>query len=212
VRRAGRAASISAGLAATLLVLATAGSGTGGAAPQVPLALSGDQERRLAAGEIVLLDALPPGASEQAQGGTAVALVRAPVEKVWSILVDYPGHPRFYPRLVSAEVLTMSKGHALVRYVAAIGFMSFTFHMDKYRDPASRRIEWRLAPAHANSLFRENSGYWQVNARDGASLVTYGLAVRTVLPAFLTRAAERDSLVETITGLRRLAEGPGPRP
>jgi uncharacterized membrane protein len=136
--------------------------------------------------------------------------VRAPVDTVWSILVDYPGHPRFYPRLVSAEVLAISEGHALVRYVAAIGFMSFTFHMDKYRDPARRRIDWQLAPGHASSLFRENSGYWQVDARDGGSRVTYGLAVRTVLPAFLTRGAERDSLVDTIAGLRRLAEGPDP--
>ena len=52
----------------------------------------------------------------------------------------------------------------------------------------------------------ENSGYWQVDRRDRASLVTYALAVRAVLPAFLTRAAERDSLVDTINGLRRLAE------
>ena len=60
---------------------------------------------------------------------------------------------------------------------------------------------------------RENSGYWLVERRDGASLVTYALAVRTLLPAFLTRAAERDSLVETINGVRRLAEkGDGAKP
>lgn len=178
------------------------------AAPAGSLPLPEDHERRLAAGEIIVLDTLPPGASPQAQGGTAVALVRAPVERVWSILVDYPGHPRFYPRLVSAEVLRASAGHALVRYVAAIGFLSFTFTMDKHQDLARRRIEWQLAEGYPNGLFRENSGYWQVDRRDGASLVTYGLAVRTVLPAFLTRAAERDSLVDTIAGLRRLAEGP----
>jgi hypothetical protein len=208
--RAGRPAALGPGVVSVLLVLAAVAPVPVRAAVPVSPALSGDQERRLAAGEIVLLEALPPGASAEAQGGTAIALVRAPVDRVWSILVDYPGHPRFYPRLVSAEVLKMSEGHALVRYVAAIGFMSFTFHMDKYRDPARRRVEWQLAPGHASSLFRENSGYWQVNARDGASLVTYGLAVRTVLPAFLTRAAERDSLVDTIKGLRRLAEGPDP--
>jgi len=167
-----------------------------------------DSERRLAAGEIIVLDVLPPGASPDAQGGTAVAIVRAPVEKVWSILIDYKGHPRYYPRLKSAEVLERSDGRALVRYTATVGFLSFTFHMDKTQDPVRHRIEWQLAPGRSNSLFRENSGYWQVNPHDGASLVAYALAVRTVLPGFLTRSSERDSLVDTITGLRRLAEQP----
>jgi ribosome-associated toxin RatA of RatAB toxin-antitoxin module len=189
-----------------LLLLLGMACGPVATARAAPLPLPEDHERRLAAGEILLLDTLPPGASQDAQGGTAIALVRAPVETVWSILVDYPGHPRFYPRLVSAEVLKTSEGHALVRYVAAIGLLSFTFHMDKYRDAPRRRIEWQLATGHSNSLFRENSGYWQVDRRGGASLVTYGLAVRTILPAFLTRTAERDSLVDTINGLRRLAE------
>ena len=172
-----------------------------------PLPLPADAERRLAAGEIIVLDVLPPNGSAESQGGTAVAVVRAPVEKVWGILVDYKGHPRYYPRLVSAQVLESSDGHALVRYTAAVGFLSFTFHMDKTQDPVRRRIEWQLATGRSNSLFRENSGYWQVDPYDGVCLVTYGLAVRTILPGFLTRSSERDSLVDTIKGLRRLAEG-----
>jgi ribosome-associated toxin RatA of RatAB toxin-antitoxin module len=180
-----------------------------GVAPAVwagPLPLTDEHQRRVAAGEIVVIDVMPPGASQYAQGGTAVAIVRAPVEKVWSILIDYPGHPRFYPRVVDVEVLKSNDGHALVRYVVGVGPMSFSFHMDKHQDAARRRIEWTLAEGQPNSLFRENSGYWQVERRDGASLVTYALAVRTLLPAFFTRAAERDSLVETINGVRRLAE------
>jgi ribosome-associated toxin RatA of RatAB toxin-antitoxin module len=189
-----------------LLGLAAAESGSVTASMPSPLPMPADSERRLAAGEIIVLDVLPPGASPDAQGGTAVALVRAPVEKVWSILIDYEGHPRYYPRLASAEVLERSDGRALVRYTAAVGFLSFTFYMDKTQDPVRHRIEWQLASGHSNSLFRENSGYWQVDPHDGASLVAYALAVRTVLPGFLTRSSERNSLSDTITGLRRLAE------
>lgn len=189
-----------------LLGLAAAGNGSVTASP--PLPMPADSERRLASREIIVLDVLPPGASADAQGGTAVAVVRAPVDKVWSILIDYKGHPRYYPRLASAEVLERSDGRALVRYTATVGFLSFTFHMDKTQDPVRHRIEWQLAPGRSNSLFRENSGYWQVDPHDAASLVTYGLAVRTVLPGFLTRSSERNSLVDTIVGLRRLAEQP----
>jgi ribosome-associated toxin RatA of RatAB toxin-antitoxin module len=193
-------------LAAMLVLVGIVGGPVMAEGAPAPLPLPFDHERRLAAGEVIVVEALPPGASGDAQGGTGLAVVRAPVEKVWSILVDYPGHPRFYPRVVGVEVLSADRGHKLVRYTVAIGFLSFGFHMDTFQDAARRRIEWRLAPGHPNNLFRENSGYWQVESRQGASLVTYSLAVRTLLPGFLTRGAERDSLVETINGMRRLAE------
>jgi ribosome-associated toxin RatA of RatAB toxin-antitoxin module len=168
--------------------------------------LSNDVRGRLAAGEVVVHDTLPPGASETARGGTARALVRASPEQVWQILIDYPGHARYYPRVVSAEVVERGARNVIVRYRVGIGPFSFAFHMDKYPDPARRRIEWHLAEGHGTGLFRENSGYWQVDEAAGASLVTYAIGVRTVLPAAFTGRSERDSLSETVLSLRRLAE------
>jgi hypothetical protein len=182
------------------LGLSTAPSGA------APLAQSVDQQRRLAAGEVIVLDTLPPGASESARGGTAVGLVRVTPERVWPVLVDYRGHPRYYPRVISAELVEADAHHALVRYEVGIGPFSFSFHMIKYPDPVRRRIEWHLDPTHANNFFRENTGYWQVDPADGGSLVTYAIAVRTILPGFATLGAERESLVETIKKLRKLAE------
>jgi ribosome-associated toxin RatA of RatAB toxin-antitoxin module len=183
-----------------------------GASPAPPLGLSRDQQHRLAAGEVVVLDALPPAASKSARGGTALALVRASPEQVWRVLVDYRGHTRFYPRVVGVEVLEADDRHALVRYEVGIGPFSFAFRMNKYPDPHRRRIEWQLADGHANSLFRENSGYWQVDETEDATRIVYAIGVRTILPAFLTLGAERQSLVDTINALRDLVEdGKGPR-
>jgi len=168
--------------------------------------LSPDQQRRVAAGEVVVLDALPPGATESAGGGTAVALVRAAPERVWSVLVDYPGHPRYYPRVTSAEVVEADAQHALVRYTIGVGPFSFGFHMLKYPDQVRRRIEWHLDANHTNSVFRENSGYWQLDPAKGGSRVTYAIAVRTIVPGFFTAGAERASLADTIKKLRKLVE------
>jgi ribosome-associated toxin RatA of RatAB toxin-antitoxin module len=171
--------------------------------------LSADQQHRLAAGEVVVLDTLPPGASKSAGGGTAVGLVRAVPERVWPVLVDYRGHPRYYPRVVSAELVEADAQHALVRYEVGVGPFSFGFHMMKYPDPIRRRIEWHLDANHANNFFRENTGYWQVDPAEGGSVVTYAIAVRTILPGFVTRGAERQSLVDTIRRLRKLVEDGG---
>lgn len=181
----------------------------GAAGPPAP---TPEQQRRLADGEIVVFDVRPDGASPGAGGGTAVAVVPASVERVWAVLTDYPGHPRYYPGVVAAEVLEVSGPRVLVRYTVRIGLFTFRFHMRKVSDPARRRIEWHLAEDRANGLLRENSGYWQVEARPGGSLVTYAIAVRSYVPAFLTAGSERASLVETVTGLRRVvADAPRQR-
>jgi uncharacterized protein YndB with AHSA1/START domain len=191
-----------ASLALISIIAGLAAVASGAASP----GLSAEQQRRLAAGDVVVLDTLPPGAGESTQGGTAVSLVRAPPERVWATLVDYRGHPRYYPRVVSAELVEADAQHALVRYEVGIGPFSFSFHLIKYPDPVRRRIEWRLDPDHANNFFRENTGYWQVDPAPGGSQVTYAIGVRTILPGFATRGSARESLGDTIRRLRKLVE------
>jgi ribosome-associated toxin RatA of RatAB toxin-antitoxin module len=168
--------------------------------------LSAELQNRLHAGEVIVADTLPPGATEGARGGTALALVRASPEQVWRVLVDYPGHTRYYPRVVAVEVVERDERRVLVRYDVGLGPFSFGFHMDKFPDERRRRIDWRLAEGQSHGLFRENTGYWQVEAADAVSLVTYAIAVRTMLPNFVTRGSERASLTETIVAMRKLAE------
>jgi hypothetical protein len=78
--------------------------------------------------------------------------------------------------------------------------------MDKIPDERRRRIDWHLAEGHGHGLFRETSGSWQVEEAGADSLVTYALAVRTLLPGFITRGAEQESLTETVVALRKLVE------
>src|SRR3989442_979211 len=68
------------------------------------LGLSPTQLERLARGEVVLLDVLPPGSSSgPVQGGTAPARVQASPAAVWRVLVDYRHHPGLYPRAGATE-------------------------------------------------------------------------------------------------------------
>ena len=82
--------------------------------------------------------------------------------------------------------------------------------MEKCPDPQRRRVEWHLAEGRPHGLFRATSGYWQIDpTRSGnASLVTYAIAVRTMLPAFVTAGGESASLTETVIRLRNLVETP----
>jgi len=197
-----------------LLSLIIAGALLLGATPAPTIDLSVDQRQRLGAGDIVVLDTLPPGAGKDTRGATGLAVLRTTPAQVWSVLTDYRGHVRFYPRVIGVDVLQPDERHALVRYEIGIGPASFSFHMEKYPDPVRRRIEWHLAEGKSNSLFRENIGYWQVDEASGGTMVTYAIAVRTILPTFATSGSERQSVIDTITSLRKLVEsnaGASPR-
>jgi hypothetical protein len=180
---------------------------TGSISPALARELSDRQRQSLERGDVVVLDVLPPGGQAQAvQGGTALGVVQASADDVWRVLVDYPRHTGLYPRVTSSEVIEADRAHALVRYVVGVGPLSFGFHIDNYPDAGRRRLDWRLAAHRSNQLFRRSWGYWQIDGRPEGVLLTYAMAAETVLPAFLTRGAERDGLVETVKAVRDRAE------
>jgi ribosome-associated toxin RatA of RatAB toxin-antitoxin module len=169
--------------------------------------LSRDQQRRLDGGEVVVVDELPPGGLVRgSQGGTGLSLVHASPDAVWQVLVNYEHHAGIYPRVIRTQVLQSAADHSLVRYVIGVGPFSFGFYVDNRLDEDRRRIVWRLAQEQRNDLFRDSWGYWQIDPRPTGVLLTYSMAARTVLPAFLTRGAERDGLVETLKAVREHAE------
>jgi Polyketide cyclase / dehydrase and lipid transport len=177
-------------------------------APAPAPALSEAQRDRLAAGDIVILSVMPEGGETQdGQGGTALAHVRAPADVVWGVLVNYPGHRGLFPRVVDAQVLDADARHALVRYAIGVGPLAFRFHVDNFPDPHHRRLDWRLAQDQTNGLFRDTWGYWQIDPNADGVLLTYAMAARTVFPRFLTRGSERDGLVDTLRAVRTRAEG-----
>jgi hypothetical protein len=90
--------------------------------------------------------------------------------------------------------------------VVGVGPLSFGFHVNNYPDASRRRLEWRLARERTNQLFRDNWGYWQIEPHGRDVLLTYAMAARTMLPAFVVRNAERDGLVETLKAVRERAE------
>jgi ribosome-associated toxin RatA of RatAB toxin-antitoxin module len=172
--------------------------------------LSPGQHARLEQGDIVLLDALPPGGDvNRSQGGTVVALVKASPVTVWEILVDWERHAGLFPRVVNAEVVESAPAHALVRYTIGLGPLSFGFHVNNYPDRDQHRLTWRLATDRPNDLFRDSWGYWQLAGDPLGTMLTYAMSARTALPRFLTRGAERNGLVETIKAVRTRAENAG---
>jgi ribosome-associated toxin RatA of RatAB toxin-antitoxin module len=188
-------------------LLAVWSPGTWAFSSGADLDLSADQASRLDRGEIVLLDTLPPGGPDGGgNGGTAVARVQASPEAVWKLLTGYSDHVGLYPHVIRVQVLETNPVHALVRYVVGVGPFSFGFHVDNFPDETRHRIDYHLDRQRSNGLFRYCWGYWQVEPDGEGTVLIYGLGGRTYLPAFLTRGAERDGLLQTVEAVRSRAE------
>lgn len=172
------------------------------------LGLSPNDLARLNRGEIVFKEHLP--AAEGApvgHGGTAFALLRTDSEWLWEILTDFDHYAGLFPRLRESEVMDHEGPRTRVRFHVAVGPFNFRFTVNHIVSVEDRQIRWRLDRSQRNDLFRDTWGYWQVDPlSNGRVLVTYAMGSQTVLPAFLTRGSERESVVKTVQALKARTE------
>jgi len=175
--------------------------------PAAP-ALSQNDFSRLHRGEIVFKNQIPTvEGRSRGNGGTAVAMLESDMETVWTILTDFEHYAGLFPRVKESEVVDQDGPHALVRFHVAVGPFSFRFSVAHVVSLADRQIRWRLDRTQTNDLFRDTWGYWQLEPLDGTRvLVTYAMGSQTMLPAFLTRGSEQDSVVKTIAALKARVE------
>ena len=177
-------------------------------APAAP-ALTQTDLARLDRGEIVFKGEIPQadGASS-GNGGTAHVLIHSDAEAVWRILTDFGHYAGLFPNLSESEVMDQHGAHALIRFRVPVGPFNFGFSVAHVMSWHERMIRWRLDRSQKNDLFRDTWGYWRLDPVPGGRvLVTYAMGSQTVLPAFLTRGAEQESVVKTVAALKARVEG-----
>lgn len=173
-----------------------------------PPALSPSDVDRLNRGEIVFRTDLPSAeGAPTGNGGTAFALLDADLGAIWRVLTDFAHYAGLFPRLSESEVVDQEEARARVRFHVAMGLFNFRFTVSHVVSWREHVIRWRLDRSQANDLFYDTWGYWQLDPGPGGQvLVTYAIGSRTMLPAFLTRGAEQESVVKTMAALKARVE------
>lgn len=171
-------------------------------------ALAPDEAARLRRGEVLFRGEVPLRDGRQmGNGGTAIVLVRAPIDQIWKILMDFEGYAGLFPRVRNTEVVERIGNRTLVRFDLQVGPFAFQFFVNNFVRQSERLLLWRLDGERENDLFRDTWGYWQLEPVPEGVLVTYAMGSLTHLPAFLTRGAEQDGVVQTARALKVKAEG-----
>jgi ribosome-associated toxin RatA of RatAB toxin-antitoxin module len=118
------------------------------------------------------------------------------VDQVLVTIRDVAGNPRWWPGMVSTELLESDdQGRPVrARLVSDVRVAKDTYELDYTHTDSS--MSWRLhAPSKAQ---RDMSGSWELVDAGGATEATLTLTIDTTLP--LPGFVQRKVITETITG------------
>ena len=135
------------------------------------------------------------------------ALINAPLDKCWSIVLDFESYPIWAKDVKEATVLTRDEqGRASrVEYRASALGRSTHYTLEYDYSEVPGRLSWNLVDG---DIMRALNGAYSFVEIDGGTQVFYELDIELVvpLPGFVKRRAEARILIEAVKELKARAE------
>lgn len=160
---------------------------------------------RLSAGEVLIRSEDTGGAPQVEARG----LIAAPPERVWALIDDVSGYSRFMPRVKRSRELSrvgdVIEAESTIEMPFPLKNLSAVTRGVHTVVPGERWVRaWQLLRGD----YVRNEGSWTLvpfPGRDGATLVTYRLAVqlKVPLPGKIQQAAQQKTLPQVIEALRK---------
>jgi uncharacterized membrane protein len=133
--------------------------------------------------------------------------IDVPRPVIMAVIADFPAYPQWASGVRSAEVIEDGPGGRplRVRFTLDAGIIKDSYVLG-YSWDADQRVQWELA--ERGSVISQMSGAYQLDERDGATTVTYELAVGLAVPmiGMLKRRAEKTIIDTALKGLRGRAQ------
>jgi ribosome-associated toxin RatA of RatAB toxin-antitoxin module len=164
-----------------------------------------ENQERLGNGEIVLLDAR----TDEAGGSARVqALVQAPAEAVWDVVVSCAQTFIFVKGLKKCEIIEDEGNRALIHQVVKTSWIVPTqdYVFESLRDPY-HEIRFHLVEGNLKAM----QGSWQFTQGPDGLLIDYEIRIRpgVPVPGFIVSYVIRRGMPDLIACIRGLAGGSG---
>lgn len=134
-------------------------------------------------------------------------LINAPLDKCWSIVLDFENYPNWAKDVKEATVLSRDdQGRASrVEYRASALGRSTHYTLEYNYSEVPTRLSWTLVDG---DIMRALNGAYSFVEIDGGTQVFYELDIELVvpLPGFVKRRAEARILIEAVKELKARAE------
>jgi hypothetical protein len=137
------------------------------------------------------------------------ALVHAPPEAIWRVLIACDVSPEYVPNVVSCRSLEKVNDGAselFVQKIKAIFFLPSFEHVFRLDYTPYRRIDVHRVSGPIAQL---DGSWWLLPQHDGATLLVYELSVDPGMPVprFFVRATLKRDLPRVVAAVRARAEG-----
>ncbi len=145
---------------------------------------------------------LPTSGTKGFYGGSGWAVVDAPADVIWKLLVDWDAYTQVFPNTTEAVELSRKGAKSLVRFKLGHPLVSLTYHVEMERKTEKKILSFRLVknmPNDVNSI----RGYWRLfPQKNGSTLIAYVVAVK--VPMGLVNLAGPDLERKSILALLRI--------
>jgi ribosome-associated toxin RatA of RatAB toxin-antitoxin module len=142
-----------------------------------------------------------------ADATTSSIAIAAPPEQVMAVIADFEAYPEWASQVKTVEVLaTGDAGRAeRVRFTMDAGPIKDSYTLDYDWAPDGLSVSWHLVKGQ---MQRAQEGSYTLVGNEGATTVTYALAVDLSIPmiGMLRRKAEKVIIDTALNGLKRRVE------
>jgi ribosome-associated toxin RatA of RatAB toxin-antitoxin module len=141
---------------------------------------------------------------------SAVFILKADPELVYSTLRDVEKFSEFMPGSADVEILEKGTNYQEVRFSGSRGIFSADIVVRRIIDDSNKRIDWNIVTGQ----LREMCGYWYVerdNQRESLTIVHYNNFVDagTLIPDFLVRKYLREDIKRMVPNIIKRVESGG---
>jgi len=142
-----------------------------------------------------------------ADATTSSIAIAAPPEQVMAVIADFEAYPEWASQVKTVEVLAADDtGRAeRVRFTMDAGPIKDSYTLDYDWAPDGLSVSWHLVKGQ---MQRAQEGSYTLVGNEGATTVTYALAVDLSIPmiGMLRRKAEKVIIDTALNGLKRRVE------
>lgn len=137
-------------------------------------------------------------------GASASTVIRAPMEKIFSVITDYQRYPQFLTEVKKIKVSPKKDGQCEVEYEASlVKTIHYTLRM---KEEAPSKVTWTFVKG---DFMKDNRGSWVLEASgDGAVKATYTieLGLSSLVPQSVVDALVKGSLPRMLEAFKNRAE------
>jgi ribosome-associated toxin RatA of RatAB toxin-antitoxin module len=170
------------------------------------LALSPEEQSRLEKGEVVLRQEQSPGSGK----GVAVQLISAPIDTVWSVILDYDRYPERISTLDTCEVYREKGNELYVDMQSSVMGIKFGQYTRNFLYKDQGYMSWTLDYSRSSDV-DDMIGYWRLETVSTSPPVTrleYATELKVgQVPGLLVGFLTRDALRSGTAWVKKYSEG-----